>query len=297
MHSDMWIFPWTDPNDPKQVPTADLKKKFSSFTGPKSRRTEAKYGDTPGSMLVFGNTFHKKPAGSTKYEEISDNLNLETFWPWGFVTGDFDNDGYEDIFIPSGMGYPFFYWPNFLMMNNNGASFSQRAREAGIEPHPSGNYQDEKIGGKEAFISSRAAAVADFDGDGRLEIMVTNFNGKANYFKNVTPKENRNYIKFRLQGAKRKGDGPGSPEKKSNRDAIGALVTIHMGNEKMTRQVHGACGYMSHSSLALHFGLGDRMKVDWVEIQWPSGLREKIEAPQINNARPMLIEEGKNTAL
>jgi hypothetical protein len=70
-----------------------------------------------------------------------------------------------------------------------------------------------------------------------------------------------------------------------------------MGNEKMTRQVHGACGYLTHSSLVLHFGLGDRTRVDWVEIKWPSGLKEKIEAPEINNTRPILIEESKNTPL
>ena len=113
--------------------------------------------------MVFGNTFFKN-LGRGKFEEISDKAGLETFWPWGIATGDFDNDGYEDVFLPSGMGYPFFYWPNALMMNNGNGTFTDHARGEDIEPPRQGIYQQERINGKQAARSSRAAAIADFDG-------------------------------------------------------------------------------------------------------------------------------------
>ena len=75
---------------------------------------------------------------------------METFWPWGIATGDFDNDGFEDVFLPSGMGFPYAYWPSALMMNNGNGTFTDKARAMGIEPPPGGEFQDEEIGGQPA---------------------------------------------------------------------------------------------------------------------------------------------------
>lgn len=70
--------------------------------------------------------------------------------------------------------------------------------------------------------SSRTAAVADFDSDGRLDIVVNNFNHEPYYFKNSFPRQN--YVAFRLQGTK------------SNRDAIGAVVRVHAGQQVLTHR-------------------------------------------------------------
>src|SRR5207248_2498808 len=161
--------------------------------------------------------------GGGKFEEVSDQAGLENFWPWGIATGDFDNDGYEDIFVPAGMGYPYLYWPNYLLMNNGDGTFSNRSETAGIEPPPRGQYSEELIGDRPAARSSRCAATADFDGDGRLEIVTNNFNDQPYYFWNNFPQ--KNYIAFRLRGTK------------SNRDAIGALVRLSVGKEILLRQV------------------------------------------------------------
>jgi len=217
--------------------------------------------------LLFGNSLFCND-GAGRFAEVSDAAGAETFWPWGVAVGDFDNDGHEDVFLPSGMGHPFFYWPSNLMMNNGDGTFSDRAAEEGIEPPAGGQYLPERIGGQQAARSSRCAATADFDGDGRLELIVNNFNDRPYCFQNQFPR--RHYMAFRLRGTK------------SNHDAIGAVVKLFMGPRVMVRQVHCSGGYLSQSSKILHFGLGDDEHIDRVEIRWPSGTRQIVETPLVD---------------
>jgi hypothetical protein len=273
MHSDMWL-PATI--DPRTGTRDNLKKKYPKALGPfyirepEAAKAEKRFADSfkfRYEDVVFGNTLFKRlPSG--KFEEVSDRANLETWWPWGIAVGDFDNDGFEDVFLPSGMGFPYFYWPNALLMNNGDETFTDRAAALGIEPPPGGIYQEEKIGGQRAAKSSRCAAVLDLDGDGRLDLVVNNFNSPAYCFRNELPP--KNYVAFRLTGTK------------SNRDAVGALVKLFTGKEVMVRQVQAAGGYLSQSSRTLHFGLGDRATIDRVEVRWPGGPTQVIDHPAIN---------------
>jgi hypothetical protein len=287
MHSDMWL-PSRNETAMRAIALKSRRAKYPSVTGAASsypklarnveeqeRRLNEMFAIRP-DEVVFGNTFYKNQGGG-KFEEMSDRAGLETFWPWGIASGDFDNDGFEDVFLPSGMGFPFFYWPNALMMNNGDETFTDHARGEGIEPPPGGIYQDASINGKPAARSSRAAAVADFTNRGRLDIVVNNFNDYVYYFRNQFPAQN--YVEFRLTGTR------------SNRDAIGALVKLHLGKSVLTRQVHPAGGYLAQSSRTLHFGLGNHKHIDRIEIFWPGRKTPQIIEGVAINRRHDIIEE------
>ncbi len=275
MHSDMWI-PVEDSEDISAFIVREHKKKYRLVSGPRSTADprwidmEKQYAEMINlqyDKVLFGNTMFKNLGGG-KFEEVSGPADVETWWPWGVATADFDNDGFEDIFLPSGMGYPYVYWHNYLLMNNGNGTFTDRSRSQGLDPPARGIYLEEKIGNRRATRSSRCAAVCDFDQDGRLDLLVNNFNDSAYLLRNNFP--TKNFIAFRLKGTR------------SNPDAIGAVVRLQLGNETMIRQVHAAGGYLSQSSKTVHFGLGDRPNVDHAMIRWPSGREQRIETPAIN---------------
>jgi len=68
---------------------------------------------------------------------------------------------------------------------------------------------------------------------------------------------------------------------KSNRDAIGARVTLKIGSATLIREVNGGNGHAAQSSKRLHFGLGAAAKIDSLEIRWPSGLVEKLATASV----------------
>jgi hypothetical protein len=285
MHSDMWT--GLD-YDHESLPLALKyeKTKFSSRWGPhesqdpafveQEKEMERRMGYRNEEVL-FGNACYRNE-GDGKFTEVSDPAGLETFWPWGIATGDFDNAGYEDVFVPSGMGYPFYYWPNALLMNQGDGTFRDRAAELGIEPPPRGKLFPQPVAGRPAARSSRCAVSGDFRGVGLLDVVVNNFNDQPYYFKNQFPR--RNYVAFRLRGTR------------SNRDAIGAVVRLYQGKQVLTRQVQGACGYLAQSSRTLHFGLGERAQVDRVEVAWPSGVRQRLDGVAVNQVNEV-VEDNR----
>lgn len=285
MHSDMWMGLDSEHRSLEFAQTQG-NRKFSSRLGPfgenmdtKAAEKEREFASTmnyKSEEVLFGNAFYFNEGGG-KFTEMSDRAGLETFWPWGIASGDFNNGGKELVFLPSGMGYPYYYWPNALLALQPDGKFRDVSVELGVEPPARGKFLPDLVGGKEAPRSSRSAAVGDFDGDGRLELVVNNFNDQPYYFKNHFPQ--RNYVAFRLRGTK------------SNRDAVGAVVRLHQGSKIMTRQIQAPDGYLAQSSNTVHFGLGDTDQIDKVEITWPGGKVQTIEKPPANKMHDIVESE------
>ncbi len=284
MHSDMWMGLDYD-NTYFEAAVQSEKIKFEYSYGPNTSAPEqlAKFEqeledtlDYRHEEVLFGNAFYHN-LGNGTFVEVSAETNTETFWPWGLATGDFDNDGWVDAYITSGMGYPFYYWHNYLMMNTGTGRFEDRSFSLGIEPPVGGNYLPEMINDTKSSRSSRCAATADFNHDGRLEIVVNNFNAGPYYYRNETRKNN--FVAFRLQGTQ------------SNRDAIGALVKLRLGDTTLVRQIHSAGGYLSCSSKTVHFGLGSHAAIDELTVVWPSGITQVVEPPAINQVTQIVEED------
>src|SRR5260370_5028811 len=125
---------------------------------------------------------------------------------------------------------------------------------------------------------SRTFALADFDHDGRVEVALKNRNGpQLRFLKNVMP-QLAPAIAFRLQG------------KKSNRDAIGAVVTIETSVGRQAKFVQAGSGFLTQHSKEVFFGLGEAKGPVKATIRWPSGLEHTLGDLPANHR--IWIEEG-----
>jgi hypothetical protein len=142
--------------------------------------------------------------------------------------------------------------------------------------------------GSDCVKDSRGVAVADFDGDGRLDMVINNNNETPTLYLNGL-KRTGNAVELKLVGAVADASGP-----RSTRDAIGASVRLTAGGKTMTRQVEAGSGYASESMRPLHFGLGAADRIESVEITWPSGLVQRMEGAQVEGwvNKLMRVEEG-----
>jgi hypothetical protein len=127
-------------------------------------------------------------------------------------------------------------------------------------------------------IVGRGAAFADIDGDGDLDVVLTQIGGPPLLLRN-DQNLHHHWIRLKLVGTK------------SNRDAIGAWIKVRVGGKTLSRQVMPTRAYLSQSELPVTIGLGNADKVDSVEINWPSGTKQKVENVLID--RPMTITENR----
>jgi hypothetical protein len=122
----------------------------------------------------------------------------------------------------------------------------------------------------------RGSAFADIDGDGDLDIILTQAGGPPLLLRN-DQQLGHHWLRLKLVGTK------------SNRDAIGAWITVHVGGRVLKRQVMPTRGYLSQSELPVTIGLGDAAKPEEVEILWPSGARQQVENVAVD--QPMTVTE------
>jgi hypothetical protein len=241
----------------------------------------------PPEAFVFGNALYHNLGGG-KFEEVSDRMGVENYWPWGPSIGDINADGWDDIFIASGMSFPFRYGINSMLLNNRGEKFLDAEFLLGIEPRRDGRTHtpwytiDCSQKGLDPLnvqvcqgqsgqitvmstISSRSAIIFDLDNDGDLDIVTNDFNSEPQVLvSDLAQVKQIHWVKIVLTGTS------------SNRDGLGATVRVHSGSQVYTKYNDGKSGYLSQSVLPLYFGLGDATKIDRVEVQWPSGRKQTV---------------------
>ena len=210
-----------------------------------------------------------------------------TLWGWGAKFGDFDNDGWPDLFVVNGLrsAGKENYIPVLVdMITRPGVDFSELGNWPPIGNMTWSGYQKKKLFRNlngQAFKEIAAAArvdndrdgrgiaLGDFDNDGKLDLFQTNAGQPALLYRGVSEGAG-NWAQFRLTGTK------------SNRDAIGARIRLTAGGLTQIREIDGGNGYASQSMRRAHFGIGKAAKIDAVEVLWPSGKKEKVGPVAIN---------------
>ena len=250
---------------------------------------------------VFGNAFYLN-MGNGRFAEVSDEIGAETFWPWGVSVGDLNADGFQDVFVASGMGYPYGYGMNALLLNERGRRFLDAEFLLGIEPRLDGQLGTEyfildcsgedrdhpscqgRTGRISVFgvVSTRSSLLFDLDDDGDLDIVTNEMIDHPQVFvSNLSARKKVNHLKVQLTGST------------SNRDGLGATVKVTAGGVTQTRYHDGKSGYLSQSSsLPLYFGLGDADSIDQVQVHWPSGKNQSMDKELKVNTL-LKIEEPK----
>jgi len=247
-----------------------------------------------GGMSIYGNAFFEGQGDGT-FREISDANGTENLWPWGLGVGDLNADGFVDVFVASSMNFPFRYCVNTVLLNNQGKKFLDSEFILGIEPRRDGltaarwfesdctgeeksSRACQQLAGKSQKIEvwgalgSRSSVIFDLDGDGDLDIVTNEFNGVPMVLVSNLSEQQKDlhYLKIKLTGTK------------SNRSGLGAVVKVKTATATYTKVHDGKSGYLSQSLYPLYFGLGAESKVEYIEITWPSGKRQRIDAPLVS---------------
>jgi hypothetical protein len=200
------------------------------------------------------------------------------FLGWGTSFIDFDNDGWQDLFVVNGHVYP------AVDSHQWGTSFAEQALL--FRNLKDGKFQ--RVGAPPGNAlanawSSRGLAIGDLDRDGRLDLVINNIDSRPSILRNVAAPAGH-WLNVRLVG---------NPVKKIPRDAIGSIAYLTTGRIRQRLDVISGAVYCSQNDLTLHFGLGAASKVDKLEIQWANGAVEAFDIPAID--KTVTVIQGKGT--
>ena len=236
-----------------------------------------------GNLSIFVTNFQQESdtiyrnLGERGFEDIStaSGIALVTFWYVGWGTGfaDFTNAGWDDLLVANGHIYPqiddgqmeFKYRePLLLFHNNRNGTFRDITAQTPLSKLP--------------LQSRRGMAFGDINNDGKVDVLILNVGAPPTLLLNCTSRRGHAVI-LKLVGVK------------SNRSAIGARVRVTAGDLKQMSEVRSGESYLSQNDLRLHFGSGERTKIDSIEIDWPSGAQEKLH--ELAADFIYTIEEGR----
>lgn len=196
---------------------------------------------------------------------------------WGTMFFDFDNDGWPDLILANGHVYPEvdkfhlgsgYLEPRLLYHNNGNGTFTDISATAGP--------------GITTTSSARGLAVGDLWNDGQLSVVINNVYARPSLLINTVRSANH-WITFKTVGTR------------SNRDGIGAKITVKVGKRMLVDEVRSGSSYISQNDLRVHFGLGSAVAVDFVQVRWPSGLIENFNNLSVDTIHT--LKEGSGTSL
>ncbi|HLO58951.1 MAG TPA: CRTAC1 family protein [Bacteroidales bacterium] len=174
-------------------------------------------------------------------------------WSSSFI--DFDNDGDVDIYKTNGALKHLYGHEPQLFENLGDAKFKDASLDLGEF------FKGEYVG--------RGTCIGDYDNDGDLDIFIVNLNAQSKFLRNNKGNQN-NWLIINLTGTK------------SNRDGIGARVSVTSGGKTQVTEKRGTVGYLSQNDPRLHFGLGKNNVVEKLEVRWPSGKVQTLENVKAN---------------
>jgi len=218
--------------------------------------------------------YHNNGDGTFSSAISEAGLRLNTrFLGWGTMFLDVDNDGWPDILSVNGHVYPevdsahlgsSYREPRLLYWNLGNGKFKDISEQCG----PGCTQPD----------SSRGLAIADLWNDGRISAVVNNMDGEPMLLVNQARNQNH-WLGVITRGSK------------SNRDGIGAKVTVLVEGHKYVQEVRSGSSYISNNDMRLHFGLGSATKVSRIEVRWPNGNNESFPGGSVD--RFLTLREGQ----
>jgi enediyne biosynthesis protein E4 len=241
--------------------------------------------DGDGKLDIFKTNFSDDTStlyrnnGNGTFDDVTfaAGLGLYTrYLGWGTMFLDVDNDGWPDLLLVNGHVYPevdkqnlgsSYEEPRILYHNNGNKTFTDISSQAGP--------------GITAVHAGRGLATADLWNDGRVSAVISNMNARPSLLVNQLRTPNH-WIGLKTVGTQ------------SNRDGIGARVSVKVGTRVLVDEVRSGSSYDSNNDMRIHFGLGAAAKVDWVQIRWPSGLTEQFDNLPVDAVHT--LKEGAGTA-